>query len=120
MATTPTTPENNARISSIHSPEKIDAHRVRAPAARLRAVWPTEPPTGWPWKNPELRLPTPWAMKSALASERVPSSLGADSATPTPCTSTIAVTASAPASSDHENADSSGQAGSGMPRGMSP
>ena len=67
-----------------------------------------------------LTLPTPWAMKSALASERVPSSLGADSATPTPCTSTIAVTANAPASSDHENDDSSGHAGSGMPRGMSP
>ena len=50
----------------------------------------------------------PWAMKSTLAFERVPSSLGADSATPTPCTSTIAATASAPASSDHENADSCG------------
>ena len=59
-------------------------------------------------------------MKSWLVSDREPSSLGTDSATPTPCTSTIAATASAPVSSDGEKADQSGHAGSGTPRGMSP
>ena len=45
---------------------------------------------------------------------------GADSATPAPCTSTIAATASAPVSTCSEKADSSGHAGSGTPCGMSP
>jgi hypothetical protein len=120
MATAPTIPEKTARMRTIHSPEKIEAHRVRAPAAWLRAVWPTEPPTGWPRKRPAPMLPKPCATKSTLASERDPSSLGADSATPTPWTSTIAATARAPARSDIENAESSGHAGIGTPRGMSP
>ena len=46
MATSPTTPEKATRMTSIHRPEKIAAHRLRAPTVRLRAVWPTEPPTG--------------------------------------------------------------------------
>ncbi len=42
IATTPTTPENATRITSIQIPEKIDAHRSTAPALTLRAVWPTD------------------------------------------------------------------------------
>ncbi len=38
IATRPTMPPNATRISSIHSPEKIDAQRVRAPAAMFSAV----------------------------------------------------------------------------------
>ena len=111
MATRPTTPESRARISNIHRPEKIDAHLEVAPAERFSAVCPTGPPTGCPWNRPEPRFPTPCAMKSALASDRVPSSFGADSATPTPCTSTIAATARAPVSNDHETTENGGQRG---------
>ena len=51
IATAPTIPEKTARITTIQSPDEIAPHRVRAPAVRLTAVCPTEPPTGWPWKN---------------------------------------------------------------------
>jgi hypothetical protein len=33
-------------MASIHKPEKMDAHRVLAPAEALSAVCPTDPPTG--------------------------------------------------------------------------
>ncbi len=58
-------------------------------------------------------------MKSWLASDG-PSSLGADSATPAPCTSTIAATAAAAATSDSENCPRSGSSGSGRPFGIAP
>ena len=71
-------------MTSIQMPEKIAAHRVVAPELVFRAVWPTEPPTGCPWKNPAPRLPAPWAMKSRFRSERDPSGFGEDSLTPAP------------------------------------
>jgi hypothetical protein len=83
-------------MSSIQMPEKIDAQRLLAPALTLRAVCPAEPPTGWPLKKPEARLPTPWARKSRLESDIRPSGFGTDSLTPAPCTSTMAATASVP------------------------
>ena len=46
MATSPTTPAKAMRMTSIQMPDQIAAHLVRAPAATLRAVCPTEPPTG--------------------------------------------------------------------------
>ncbi len=84
MATLATSPEKAARITSIHTPDQISAHRVRAPALLLSAVWPTEPPTGTPRKNPDARLAAPCAMMSWLASDGLPSSFGAASATPAP------------------------------------
>ena len=74
-------------------PPKIDAHRLRAPAATLSAVLLTEPPTGVPWKNPDARLATPWPMKSRLVLDGDPSGFGAASATPAPCTRAIAAIA---------------------------
>ena len=38
IATRPTRPESRTRTASIQMPEKIAAHRERAPAAALRAV----------------------------------------------------------------------------------
>ena len=70
MATVPTTPENASRMIAIQMPAKIAAQRSRAPAATLRAVWPTEPPTGCPRKRPDSRFPTPWARKSRFGSDR--------------------------------------------------
>ena len=58
-ATLATSPENRARITSIHTPDQIAAHRVRARAVTFSAVWPTEPPTGRPRKKPETRLAPP-------------------------------------------------------------
>ena len=81
MATWATTPEKATRMTTIQSPAKIAAQRVRPPAVLLSAVDPTEPPTGMPRKNPDATLPAPWPMKSWLAFDG-PSSLGADSATP--------------------------------------
>ena len=48
-----TSPEKRARMTSIHTPDHIAAHRVRPPTLTLSAVWPTEPPTAMPWKKPE-------------------------------------------------------------------
>ena len=47
--------------TSIHSPLRMTAHRVRPPAITLNAVWPTLPPTGMPPTRPEARLDPPWA-----------------------------------------------------------
>ncbi len=121
IATRPTSPENSDRIASIQTPEKIDAHRVRAPAAALSAVWPTEPPTGWPRNRPAARLAMPCALKSPFVSAWVPSGLGAASATPAPCTSTITAMTTAPESTAVENSRrSGGRCGNGTPVGMSP
>jgi hypothetical protein len=51
-------------VTSIHPPHPIAAHRVRAPALTLSAVWPTDPPTGRPRKKLETRLAAPWATMS--------------------------------------------------------
>ena len=59
IGTSPTTPDNATRMSSIQMPAKIDAHRLLAPAATFSAVLLTDPPTGVPWKNPDARLATP-------------------------------------------------------------
>jgi hypothetical protein len=48
IGTTFTRLENSARMTSIHTPAATAAHRPTAPALRLRAVWPTEPPVGCP------------------------------------------------------------------------
>ena len=64
ITTFPTTPEKATKITAIHIPEKIAAHRPRAPAVTFNEVWPTDPPTGWPRKTPASTLPTPSAMKS--------------------------------------------------------
>ncbi len=120
IATLPTADENTARMSSIHRPAQIAAQRERAPAVTLRAVSPTEPPTGWPPKRPDARLPAPWAMKSRLASAAAPPSLGADSATPAPCTITMAATASAPVTRLKEKTPKVGREGTGMPCGIEP
>ena len=117
----PTTPENRTRISSIQMPEKIDAQRVRPPAATFSAVWPTEPPTGWPRNSPEAMFPIPCAMKSRFGSDRDPPGFGAASATPVPWTSTITATAAAAAiRSSDESSDSCGRCGVGMPLGILP
>src|SRR4029453_18950239 len=89
MATLATAVEKRARINNIHTPDKMDAQRVRAPTATLMAVLATEPPTASPWKHADAMLPTPCAMKLVLEFARVPSGLGALSATPAPCTSTM-------------------------------
>ena len=117
----PTTPEKSTRISSIHNPEKIDAQRVRAPAATFSAVWLTDPPTGCPRNKPEATLPIPCPMKSRFGFGSEPSGLGAASATPVPWTSTITATAAAPAiRSSEESSDSCGRCGVGMPLGIVP
>ena len=54
-----TSPEKMARMTSIHTPDQIAAHRVRPPTVTLSAVWPTEPPTAMPRKKPAARLPSP-------------------------------------------------------------
>ena len=59
ITTWPTSPDRAIRMTAIHRPAKIAAHRLRAPAETLSAVWPTEPPTGWPRNSPESTLPTP-------------------------------------------------------------
>lgn len=56
-----------------------------------------------PRKNPEAIFAQPCATKSWFASALVPSGLGADSATPAPCTSTMAATEKAPASNVRRN-----------------
>ena len=115
-----TSPENRARITSSQTPDQIAAHRVRAPTDTFSAVWPTEPPTGMPRKNPEARLPAPWAMMSWSGLGRASPGFGAASATPAPWTRTIAATARAPVTRLNENSRTSGRWGSGMPRGMPP
>jgi hypothetical protein len=90
-----TSGDTAARITSIQAPDQIAAHRVRPPALTFSAVWPTEPPTGRPRKNPDTRLPAPWATMS-VSGCGWPSGFGAASATPAPWTNTIAATASAP------------------------
>ena len=84
MTTAPTRPEKASRMIAIQMPEKMAAQRLRAPAATLSAVWPTEPPTGCPRKRPDSTLPTPWARKSRFGSALDPSGFGADSLTPAP------------------------------------
>ena len=102
-------------------PEKIAAQRVRAPAAAFSAVWPTEPPTGWPRNRAAAMLAMPCALKSASMSGGAPSGLGAASETPAPWTSTITATTSAPVSTSAENSMcSGGRDGSGMPVGIAP
>ena len=91
-------------MAIIHSPLLMAAHLERAPAATLSAVWPTEPPTGWPPKNPEARLPRPWAVKSRRVDEVEPSGFGTASATPAPWISTRAATAAAPATTPASSA----------------
>ena len=59
IGTSPTACDNTSRINSIHSPAKIEAQRLRAPAAMFSAVVLTDPPTGVPWKKPDVRLATP-------------------------------------------------------------
>ena len=120
IATCPTTPENTTMISSIQMPDQIEAQRLRAPAARLSAVCPTEPPTGCPLNRPLAMLPMPWATKSPSTLDVEPPALGATSRTPAPCTSTITAIASAPTTRSMENWSSAGSAGSGRPLGMSP
>ena len=115
MTTVPTMPENANRMIAIQTPAKIAAHRPRAPAATLNAVWPTEPPTGCPRKRPDSRLPTPWARKSRFGSDLAPSGFGADSLTPAPWISTSAATANAPRMTSTESSLSWGSAGSGRP-----
>ncbi len=103
MATLPTMPEKASRMIAIQMPAKIAAQRLRAPAATLSAVWPTEPPTGCPPKRPDSTLPTPWARKSRFGSALDPSGFGADSLTPAPWIRTSAATANAPASRSDES-----------------
>ena len=98
----------------------MPAHRLRAPAVTLMAVCPSEPPTGWPPKTPDARLPIPWDMKSVFERPREPSGFGAISATPAPCTSTMAATEAAPISTWIDSALREGKAGSGIPVGISP
>ena len=108
------------RITSIQIPEKIDAparprprgdvqrglaHRAADRLARGRA--------------PTARLPTPWAMKSRFASDG-PSRFGADSATPAPCTRTMAATARAPGDTSATGRSASGGAAAARPRGIAP
>ena len=57
---------------------------------------------------------------SWLMSDGAPSEFGAASATPAPCTRTIAATASAPVTRLNEKSPRSGRCGTGMPRGISP
>ena len=121
MATWPTRPESAMSMASIQTPEKMAAQRVRAPAAAFSAVWPTEPPTGWPRTRAAAMLPMPWALKSASMSGCAPSGLGAASETPAPWTSTITATMRAPVRTSAENSMcSGGRAGQGMPVGIAP
>ena len=121
IATLPTSPDSATRMASIQMPEKMAAQRVRAPAAAFSAVWPTEPPTGWPRKKAAAMLAMPWARKSASMSGGAPSGLGAASETPAPWTSTITATTSAPVRTSAENSMcSGGRAGQGMPVGIAP
>ena len=120
MATMPTRPDSATRTTSIHSPANTDAQRLRAPADTFRAVDPTDPPTGVPRKSPEARLPTPCPMKSPLVCDGEPSGLGADSATPAPCTSAIAAMASAPEMTPMLRSEKCGRASGGRPVGMAP
>ena len=120
VTTLPTACENATMMMSIQTPVKIAAHLSRAPAATLRAVCPTDPPTGSPPKRPLSRFPVPWAMKSWFASERVPSRLGADSLTPAPWISTSTATAKAPSTRDTDRSERCGSMGMGRPWGMSP
>jgi hypothetical protein len=109
------------RITSIHSPPKTADHRLRAPAAMLIAVVLTDPPTGMPWNRPATRLPAPWPMKSRLVDEGEPSGLGADSATPAPCTRMIAAIAAAPAiRSTLSRVGQGGRVMGGNPVGIAP
>ena len=107
-------------MTSIQSPAKIDAHLLRAPAVMFKDVAVTDPPTGVPWKSPEARFATPCPMKSELVDEGLPSGFGADSATPAPCTTTIAAMASAPITSPTLRSESRGSTRGGMPVGIWP
>src|SRR6478609_6516778 len=121
IATTETTPPRASRMTSIHRPAKIVDHRLRAPAARLIAVVLTEPPTGTPCTSADARLPTPCPMRSRFVDDGVPSGLGADSATPAPCTRMIAAIAAAPESRlTLSRSYQVGRTSGGRPDGMVP
>ena len=120
MATLPTIPANATRMTTIQMPDQIAAHRVRAPAATLSAVWPTEPPTGWPRNRPDARFPTPCATKSRFMFDGRPSAFGAASPTPAPCTSTITATASASTTRSNDIRLKSGSDGAGISCGIAP
>ena len=119
IGTRPTTPENATRMISIQTPAKIDAQRLRAPAATFSDVLLTEPPTGVPWKKPDARLATPCPMKSRLVSDGRPL-FGADSATPAPCTRAMAAMANAPLITPAVRSLRCGSTNGGSPLGIAP
>ena len=51
-ATLPTMPAKATRTASIHRPQKIEAHRDRAPALTFIAVWPDRSPDGLTLEEP--------------------------------------------------------------------
>ena len=106
--TYPTADEKATKTSATPTPDQIAAHRLLARTLAFSAVAPTEPPTGCPPNSPAARLATPWALKSRLELDRVPSRFGAASATPAPWTTTIAATANAPETTDGVNVASDG------------
>ena len=120
IGTSPTSRARASRMTSIQTPAKMAAHRLRAPAATFNAVLLTEPPTGVPWKMPDARFATPCPMKSRFVRDGEPSGFGAASDTPAPCTSAIAAIANAPVMTPTDRSDSCGKTERRQPAGDRP
>ena len=73
-----------------------------------------------PLTSPDATFAIPWARKSADGEGGASPTAGTLSATPAPCTSTIAASAAAPVSRSTENAERGGRPGVGSPDGTSP
>ena len=107
-------------MTNIHTPAKIDAHRLRAPAATFSAVLLTDPPTGVPWKNPDSQVRHALADEVPVGPRRRASGFGAASATPAPWTSAIAAIAKRAADHPDVRSDRCGSTSGGNPLGIAP
>jgi hypothetical protein len=80
IATCPTTPDSATRTTSIHSPDQIAPQRVRAPARHVERGLPDGAAHGLATEEGGGEVPdAPWAAKSRLGSDGVPSGFGAAS-----------------------------------------
>ena len=96
IGTSPTTPENATRMISIQIPAKIDAHRLRAPAATFKRRAADRSADGRAVEEPGGQVRHALTDEVAIGDGGPALGFGADSATPAPCTSAIAAMANAP------------------------
>ncbi|CDP89677.1 hypothetical protein BN975_05539 [Mycolicibacterium farcinogenes] len=91
-------PATNTSTAS-HSPAKMPAHLVWAPAEVATPVRDSEPPAGSAPNMPPATFAAPWARKSPFILVRLPSGLGTAAEIPAAWASATSATATPPTSS---------------------